>query len=163
MDIDNSCSGKCSFIEMDGSTGNIRRVYYFIFGLQKTTRMNYSVHINVMPLKDLLDPQGKAVLGGLGNLGMNSIEDVRIGKHIMLQVQPEANYIFGNQTFYGPPEQRFKMDAAIVPSFLVGAGAVFHSGKGSFMVSYFYDVLQKPNSPYGGQPFLTFGYNVSLH
>ena len=49
--------------------------------------MNYSVHINVMPLKDLLDPQGKAVLGGLGNLGMKSIEDVRIGKHIVLQVE----------------------------------------------------------------------------
>ena len=49
--------------------------------------MNYNVHINVMPLKDLLDPQGKAVLGGLGNLGMKSVEDVRIGKHIMLQVE----------------------------------------------------------------------------
>lgn len=49
--------------------------------------MNYNVHINVMPLKDLLDPQGKAVLGGLGNLGMKAVEDVRIGKHIMLQVE----------------------------------------------------------------------------
>ncbi len=49
--------------------------------------MNYAVHINVMPLKDLLDPQGKAVLSGLGNLGMKSIEDVRIGKHILIQVE----------------------------------------------------------------------------
>ncbi len=31
--------------------------------------MTYSVQINVMPLKELLDPQGKAVLGGLNNLG----------------------------------------------------------------------------------------------
>ena len=52
--------------------------------------MNYSVHINVMPLKDLLDPQGKAVLGGLGSLGMNTIEDLRIGKHITLQVSAES-------------------------------------------------------------------------
>jgi phosphoribosylformylglycinamidine synthase PurS subunit len=48
--------------------------------------MTYSVQINVMPLKELLDPQGKAVLGGLNNLGLSSVEDVRIGKHITLQV-----------------------------------------------------------------------------
>jgi phosphoribosylformylglycinamidine synthase subunit PurS len=48
--------------------------------------MTYSVHINIMPLKELLDPQGKAVLGGLNNLGLKAIEDVRIGKHISLQV-----------------------------------------------------------------------------
>lgn len=40
-----------------------------------------------MPLKELLDPQGKAVLGGLKNLGLGSIEDVRVGKHISLQVE----------------------------------------------------------------------------
>jgi phosphoribosylformylglycinamidine synthase len=49
--------------------------------------MNYTVEIKVMPHKELLDPQGKAVLGGLGNLGMASVSDVRIGKHILLQVQ----------------------------------------------------------------------------
>ncbi|MFN5439889.1 MAG: phosphoribosylformylglycinamidine synthase subunit PurS [Bacteroidota bacterium] len=48
--------------------------------------MNYTVAINVMPLKDLLDPQGKAVLGGLHNLGLNSVQDVRIGKRITLQI-----------------------------------------------------------------------------
>ena len=51
--------------------------------------MKYSVHINVMPLKELLDPQGKTVLGGLNNLGLKTVEDVRIGKHITLEV--EAN------------------------------------------------------------------------
>ena len=40
-----------------------------------------------MPLKDLLDPQGKAVMGGLQSLGLNNISDVRIGKHIDLQVE----------------------------------------------------------------------------
>ena len=40
-----------------------------------------------MPLKELLDPQGKAVLGGLKNLGMGAIEDVRVGKHISLQIE----------------------------------------------------------------------------
>lgn len=48
--------------------------------------MTYSVQVKVMPLKELLDPQGKAVLGGLGNLGLSSIQDVRIGKHILLQI-----------------------------------------------------------------------------
>lgn len=43
-----------------------------------------------MPLKELLDPQGKAVLGGLGNLGMKGIEDVRIGKNITLQIEADS-------------------------------------------------------------------------
>jgi phosphoribosylformylglycinamidine synthase subunit PurS len=50
----------------------------------------YNVQIKVMPLKDLLDPQGKAVMGGLASLGLNDIEDVRIGKNIMLQVNASS-------------------------------------------------------------------------
>jgi phosphoribosylformylglycinamidine synthase subunit PurS len=46
----------------------------------------YTVQVKVMPLKELLDPQGKAVMGGLGNLGLNSVQDVRIGKNITLQI-----------------------------------------------------------------------------
>jgi len=64
--------------------------------------MTYSIQINVMPLKELLDPQGKAVLGGLNNLGLSSVEDVRIGKHITLQVnaasKEEAREIAGEAT-----------------------------------------------------------------
>ncbi len=48
--------------------------------------MIYNVQIKVMPLKDLLDPQGKAVVGGLLNLGLKGIAEVRIGKHITLQI-----------------------------------------------------------------------------
>ncbi|MFT4024043.1 MAG: phosphoribosylformylglycinamidine synthase subunit PurS [Flavihumibacter sp.] len=48
--------------------------------------MTFSVQVKVMPLKELLDPQGKAVMGGLGNLGLSAIQDVRIGKNITLQV-----------------------------------------------------------------------------
>ena len=43
-----------------------------------------------MPLKELLDPQGKAVLGSLGNLGMKTIQDVRIGKNITLQIEADS-------------------------------------------------------------------------
>jgi phosphoribosylformylglycinamidine synthase subunit PurS len=49
--------------------------------------MKFSVQVKVMPLKELLDPQGKAVMTGLGNLGLKKIEDVRIGKNISLQVE----------------------------------------------------------------------------
>ncbi len=49
--------------------------------------MKYTAHINVMPLKELLDPQGKAVNSSLHNLGLAQVEDVRIGKHITLKLQ----------------------------------------------------------------------------
>lgn len=64
--------------------------------------MKFEVEINVMPLKDLLDPQGKAVLGGLANLGINEVKDVRVGKHITLSVEAataeEAKAIAENAT-----------------------------------------------------------------
>lgn len=51
--------------------------------------MVFTAQVKVMPLKDLLDPQGKAVLGGLRNLGFNEMSDVRIGKHIELHIEAE--------------------------------------------------------------------------
>lgn len=52
--------------------------------------MNYTVQVIIMPLKELLDPQGKAVKGGLENLGLKNVEDVRVGKNIILQVDAES-------------------------------------------------------------------------
>jgi phosphoribosylformylglycinamidine synthase len=49
--------------------------------------MTFTAHINVMPLKELLDPQGKAVNNSLHNLGLTGINDVRIGKHISLKIE----------------------------------------------------------------------------
>ena len=51
--------------------------------------MKYTVQVKVMPLKELLDPQGKTVRSGLNNLGLKNIEDVRIGKNITLQIEAE--------------------------------------------------------------------------
>ena len=52
--------------------------------------MTYTIEVKVMPLKDLLDPQGKAVMGTLDNLGLKAVKDVRIGKNILLEVEAES-------------------------------------------------------------------------
>lgn len=52
--------------------------------------MKYIAHINVMPLKELLDPQGKAVNSSLHNLGLTNLQDVRIGKHITLHMEAQS-------------------------------------------------------------------------
>lgn len=48
--------------------------------------MMYKAEIDVMPHEALLDPQGKAVSNSMKNIGLNSIENVRIGKHISLTI-----------------------------------------------------------------------------
>lgn len=52
--------------------------------------MKFNVQVKVMPLKELLDPQGKAVMSGLGNLGFNNVDNVRIGKNISLDVEASS-------------------------------------------------------------------------
>lgn len=47
----------------------------------------FKAEINVMPLKALLDPQGKAVTGSMKNIGLSEIQNVRIGKHMSLEVE----------------------------------------------------------------------------
>ena len=49
--------------------------------------MKFIAEIDVMPLKALLDPQGKAVSASMGNIGLSEITNVRIGKHITLEVE----------------------------------------------------------------------------
>lgn len=49
--------------------------------------MKYIAEINVMPQKALLDPQGKAVGANLKNIGLAALTNVRIGKHITLEVE----------------------------------------------------------------------------
>lgn len=51
--------------------------------------MNFRAKIQILPNKELLDPQGKAVLLGLSNLGIKSIQDVRVGKFITLDIEAE--------------------------------------------------------------------------
>ncbi len=52
--------------------------------------MKFIAEINVMPLKALLDPQGKAVSTSMKNIGFQEIENVRIGKHITLEIESDS-------------------------------------------------------------------------
>jgi len=49
--------------------------------------MKFQAEIDIMPLKELLDPQGKAVESGLKNLQLSTLSNVRIGKHISMQIE----------------------------------------------------------------------------
>lgn len=87
--------------------------------------------------------------------------------NFFVQAQPEINYRFGNTTYYyttnnQPTNQTFKNDTEIVPSFLVGGGYSMPAGKGYFLTTVLYDVMQRPNSPYGNQPIVNVGYNIGF-
>ena len=49
----------------------------------------FQAEIDVMPKKEILDPQGKAVTGSMKNLGLAEIQNVRIGKHITLEIEAD--------------------------------------------------------------------------
>lgn len=49
--------------------------------------MKFIAQVHIMPLKELLDPQGKAVTDSLHNLGLTEIKDVRVGKNITLAIE----------------------------------------------------------------------------
>ena len=48
------------------------------------------VVVDVMPKPEILDPQGKAVLGALPRLGFTGVADVRQGKRFELEIEGEA-------------------------------------------------------------------------
>ena len=52
--------------------------------------MTYIAEIDIMTRAEILDPQGKAVKLGLHNLNMDSIDNVRIGKHVRLEVNADT-------------------------------------------------------------------------
>ena len=62
-----------------------------------------------MPKPEILDPQGKAVLGALPRLGFDGVIDVRQGKRFELEVDGEATEATARR---GAPDGR---DAAVQP------------------------------------------------
>ena len=53
--------------------------------------MKFKAEIDVMPLDALLDPQGKAVTSSMKNIGLESIDGVRIGRHVRLFVEANSS------------------------------------------------------------------------
>jgi phosphoribosylformylglycinamidine synthase len=49
--------------------------------------MKFRAEINVMPLKAILDPQGKTVAASMKNIGLPEVSNVRIGRHIHLELE----------------------------------------------------------------------------
>ncbi len=48
--------------------------------------MKFIAEIDIMPHQELLDPQGKTVAKNMNNVDVEGIEDVRIGKHVRLDI-----------------------------------------------------------------------------
>jgi phosphoribosylformylglycinamidine synthase subunit PurS len=49
------------------------------------------VVVDVMPKPEILDPQGQAVAGALTRLGVAGVDDVRQGKHFVLEVDDSVD------------------------------------------------------------------------
>ena len=48
--------------------------------------MDFRFAVNVSPKPGILDPQGRAVEGSLGHLGIDGVSAVRVGRRIVLPV-----------------------------------------------------------------------------
>ena len=47
----------------------------------------FRVEIRVVPRRGILDPQGKAVADALHTLGFADVEDVRVGRHVVVHTR----------------------------------------------------------------------------
>ncbi len=59
--------------------------------------MKFKAEINIMPLKTLLDPQGKAISSSMKNINLSEIKNVRIGKHVTLEIDAESQESAANK------------------------------------------------------------------
>jgi phosphoribosylformylglycinamidine synthase subunit PurS len=48
---------------------------------------HFRVAVHIVPRKGVLDPQGKAVADALHALGFAAVGDVRVGRHVVLDVE----------------------------------------------------------------------------
>lgn len=49
------------------------------------------VIVDVMLKPEILDPQGRAVQGALGRLGLSGVTDVRQGKHFIIELEGDLD------------------------------------------------------------------------
>jgi phosphoribosylformylglycinamidine synthase len=70
------------------------------------------IHIDVMPKDELLDPQGQAIERALPALGFDRVHGVKVGKHIVCEVDDgddlaERVEAFAGQLLANPVLERF--------------------------------------------------------
>jgi len=46
----------------------------------------FKVSLHIVPRRGLLDPQGKAVADALQTLGFRSVQDVHVGRHVIVEL-----------------------------------------------------------------------------
>ena len=51
---------------------------------------HYRVAVHIVPRRGVLDPQGKAVADALHALGFAAVNDVRVGRHIVISMQADT-------------------------------------------------------------------------
>jgi hypothetical protein len=96
-----------------------------------------------------------------GAVGLNIFGRFYPIQYIMLQAQPELNYVWGKQTYSdGIPSS--KLPSRFVHSLLLGGGVIIPAGRGSLVASLLYDVIQDYESPYYGFPVFGLGFNIGF-
>ncbi len=86
--------------------------------------------INVLPKPGILDPQGRAVEGSLGHLGIEGVSGVRVGRRVELTVETSdaaaaravAERLAG-ELLSNPLIEAYTIEAIGGTSSLVGAGS----------------------------------------
>jgi phosphoribosylformylglycinamidine synthase len=73
--------------------------------------------VNVTPKPGILDPQGRAVEGSLGHLGIEGVSGVRVGRRVELDVEAAdesaANAVverLGRELFSNPLIESFEVE-----------------------------------------------------
>ena len=74
--------------------------------------------VNVLPKDGILDPQGRAVEGSLGHLGVDGVSAVRVGRRVELTVEASDSAAaravverLGQELFSNPLIESFEVEA----------------------------------------------------
>jgi phosphoribosylformylglycinamidine synthase subunit PurS len=51
----------------------------------------YRVSVQIAPRRGILDPQGKAVTGALHSLGFSGVQDVHVGRYVVVELDADSD------------------------------------------------------------------------
>ena len=92
--------------------------------------MDVRFAVNVAPKDGILDPQGRAVEGSLGHLGIEGVSAVRVGRRIELTVAAEDERAardvveqLASELLSNPLIERYEIEDLGAASSLVGGAA----------------------------------------